>query len=179
MMEKKIIQELEQLGAMYTAPIKVSEIKFFPELRALCEMNSCGFYDTNWGCPPGCGEVEELSRRCAEFPHGIVYQYVGELEDSFDYEGMVKTGLIFGKISDGIRQFLWDNAVDFLVLGAGGCKQCGGECTYPDDPCRFPNRRNVSVESCGINVSVLCKQCGLDYIHGANTVTNTGLVLYK
>lgn len=178
-MEEKIVAELKNLGVAYTAPVTVSEIKFFPELRALCEMNSCGYYDTNWGCPPGCGPVEELAERCAEFPHGIVYQLVGKLEDSFDYEGMTKAGLAFGNISDGIRQFMRDNATDYLVLGAGGCKQCGGACTYPDDPCRFPHRRNVSVESCGINVSLLCEQCGLDYIHGPNTVTNTGLVLYK
>lgn len=177
-MEQRITEELHRLGAMYTAPIDAVKIKFSSELRTLCEMNSCGAYGTNWGCPPGCGEVDELARKAQEYPHGIVYQYVGILEDSFDYEGMMKAGSIFGKISDGIRSFMKENAPDSLVLGAGGCKLCP-ECTYPGNPCRFPDRKNVSVEACGINVSVLCAKCGLEYIHGANTVTNTGIVLFK
>ena len=137
-MEQRITEELHRLGAMHTAPIEVAKIKFSPELRTLCEMNSCGAYGTNWGCRPGCGEVDELARKAQEYPRGIVYQYVG----------------------------------------AGGCNLCP-ECTYPDDPCRFPDRKNVSVEACGINVSVLCAKCGLEYIHGPNTVTNTGVVLFK
>ena len=175
-MEQKIIRELKRLGALYTAPVKVADISFSPDLRTLCEMNSCGAYATGWGCPPGCGTVETLARRVRKYRRGVVYQYVGVLEDSFDYDGMMASEHFFGSISDGIRIFAEKNALDAWVLGAGGCRVCA-ECTYPGAPCRFPGRKNISLEACGINVSVLCESCGLAYIHGPNTITNTGLVL--
>lgn len=177
-MEQKITRELKRLGALYTAPVKVADISFSPDLRTLCEMNSCGAFGTNWGCPPGCGTVDELSCKVREYPSGVVYQYVGALEDSFDYEGMMEAGRVFGGITDGIRSFVQANVPASFVLGAGGCTLCG-TCTYPDAPCRFPERKNISVEACGINVSVLCAKCGLGYIHGPNTVTNTGVVLFR
>ena len=177
-MEQKITRELKRLGALYTAPVKVADISFSPDLRTLCEMNSCGAFGTNWGCPPGCGTVDELSCKVREYLSGVVYQYVGALEDSFDYEGMMEAGRVFGGITDGIRSFVQANVPASFVLGAGGCTLCG-TCTYPDAPCRFPERKNISVEACGINVSVLCAKCGLDYIHGPNTVTNTGVVLFR
>lgn len=176
-MEQTIIAELERLGAMYTASVEVSQISIVPDLRILCEMNSCGAYGTNWGCPPGCGDVEELAAKVQSYMHGIVFQTVGELADSFDFEGMMEAGRVFGVIADGMRSFVQKNLSSAFVLGAGGCELCA-ECTYPDAPCRFPERKNISVEACGINVSALCAKCGLDYIHGSNTVTNTGLVLF-
>lgn len=179
-MEQRITQELQKLGAMYTAPIAVSKISFSPELRLLCEMNRCGAYGAGWGCPPGCGTVEELARRVREYRRGVVYQSVGTLEDSFDYEGMMAAEHIFGEISDGIRLYLKGSVPEpeALVLGAGACRFCP-ECTYPAAPCRFPDRKNISLEACGIDVSILCEKCGLAYIHGAGTITNTGIVLFN
>ena len=177
-MEQKIVEALKGLGAMDTAAVLVPDIRFSSSFRTMCEMNHCGAYGTNWGCPPGCGEIESLIRRVQEYPRGIVYQFVGTLEDSFDYDGMMEAGRVFGTITDGIRSFVKETVPDALVLGAGGCRRCE-KCTYPEAPCRFPDQKNVSVEACGIDVSQLCAVCGLQYIHGPNTVTNTGLVLLR
>ena len=177
MLQEQIVTELTEAGAMFCAPVKVPGINFYPELRPLCEMNNCGCFATNWDCPPGCGSVDTLSAKVRAYPLGLVYQYVGKLADSFDVEGMMETNRVFNGITLAIKDYLSKNCSDFLVLGAGKCNICE-TCTYPDAPCRFPDLTNVSVEACGINVSELCSQCGLDYIHGPNTVTNTGLILY-
>ncbi|HIV13348.1 MAG TPA: hypothetical protein IAA63_09455 [Candidatus Pullilachnospira stercoravium] len=51
------------------------------------------------------------------------------------------------------------------------------ECTYPEAPCRFPDRSHGSIEGYGIMVSDLANQAGINYINGANTVTYFGALL--
>jgi len=177
-MNTQQIQELAlSLGAMEAKPVDLREIAFHQELRDMCTMNSCGKYGTNWGCPPGCGEMSELSKKVLSFSHGVVFQLVGQLEDSFDFEGMMANGEKFYQITHNIKQALAKGNLPFLVLGAGSCRECEN-CTYPDAPCRFPNEKHISVEACGIYVTKLCAAAGLNYINGENTITNTGLILF-
>ncbi|MEG2520397.1 MAG: DUF2284 domain-containing protein [Christensenellaceae bacterium] len=169
----EIEKSLIEFGAMHTAPLSPDKIHFYQEVRDLCAANSCGNYAKNWGCPPGCGQISELQQKIQSYQNGIVYQFITPLEDSFDYEGMLAAGKNFLLISTKARKafpYAW-------VLGGGGCSLCE-TCTYPTAPCAHPDLRNTSVEACGINVSELCSAAGLDYIHGKNTVTNTGIVLY-
>lgn len=175
--ESNILHSLKKHGAHFAAPVAAGSIRFYPELRKLCEMNKCGCYGTNWSCPPGCGDVHALSKRVRSFARAIVFQYVGTLEDSFDFEGMLASNEAFNRIAYAVRDDLAKETSGFLVLGAGKCTLCEA-CSYPDAPCRFPEKHIISVEACGIDVSELCIAAGLSYIHGANTVTNTGLILY-
>jgi len=103
---------------------------------------------------------------------------IGQLEDSFDVDGMMANGKKFYQITHDLRETLAKENLPFMVLGAGGCRECE-KCTYPDAPCRFPGRKHVSVEACGIYVTKLCATAGLNYINGENTITNTGLVLFS
>ncbi|MEA5002614.1 MAG: DUF2284 domain-containing protein [Christensenella sp.] len=174
---EQIMQSLKGYGAYAAAPVKVSDIRFYPELRESCEMNHCGCYGTNWSCPPGCGDVQSLKERVQSFSSAIAFQYVGTLEDSFDFEGMLASNAAFNRIAYAIQSDISGKTNHFLVLGAGKCTLCE-ICTYPNAPCRFPEKHIVPVEACGINVSELCTSAGLSYIHEPNTVTNTGLILY-
>ena len=62
------------------------------------------------------------------------------------------------------------------MLSNEGCDLCD-KCTYPDAPCRFPNRAHGSLEGYGIFVSEIAKIAGINYINGANTVTYFGAVI--
>ncbi len=172
-----IIQTLKTYGAYDASHVTVGDIRFYPELRELCEMNHCGCYQTNWSCPPGCGDVPSLAERVQSFSHAIAFQSIGTLEDSFDFEGMLASNAAFNRIAYAIQSDISEKTSRFLVLGAGKCTLCTS-CTYPEAPCRFPEKHIIPVEACGINVSELCAAAGLSYIHGSNTVTNTGLILY-
>ena len=52
-------EELEKLGLdtgfSHIAPLKCSTIELLPEVRQMCEANTCGMYGKRWSCPPGCG----------------------------------------------------------------------------------------------------------------------------
>ena len=58
----------------------------------LCESNACGNYGRSYMCPPDVGEVETLMGRLKDYRLALVYQTVGTLEDSYDFEGMMEAG---------------------------------------------------------------------------------------
>lgn len=177
MKKDEIIQLVMDKGSAGHGTVSIKDIRFYPELREMCTMNSCGKYDANWGCPPGCGEFDEIRGKLVQYGEGVLFQYIGQLEDSFDYENMSAAGHKFSRITKEIKKALNEDGGDYLVMGAGGCDLCE-ECTYPDAPCRFPDLRAIPMEGCGINVSEICGQAHINYINGQNTVTYTGMVAF-
>lgn len=156
--------------------ISVSEIPFDPEVRKLCEQNSCGKFGTCWTCPPAIGDLEELRRRATDFHHFFIFYKVYALEDSFDWEGMMDGARDFQKrILKLKKQIQATNSdFDYLVLGAGACMICE-TCSYPQkEPCRFPDRAIFSVEAFGIDAMKMMQTNGLQYNNGPNTVTYIG-----
>lgn len=158
--------------------VQTDQLTFSPSLRDLCKGNVCGAYGTSWMGPPAIGPVEDLQQQILAFKGGAVVQLVTELEDSFDYPGMVE-----GK--DQFEKLFQELVVDlngklprekFWPLGAGCCHICG-TCTYPDAPCLHPDIAVMSVEACGLLVNQMVTAAGLRYNNGPNTVSYVGLVL--
>ena len=88
-------KELEKQGLAHgfshVAPLDCSTIELMPEVRAMCEKNTCHRYGKCWSCPPGCGSLEECQKIIDAYQHGIIVQTVGELEDELDGETMMET----------------------------------------------------------------------------------------
>ncbi len=165
-------------GATYTATIESGSIPFAPELRALCDQNACGRFATCWVGPPAVGEVDDLKAQVRRFPMGIIVQTVDQLEDSFDYEGMVAARKNHMKVFRDIREAFRQAYPEWtmLTLDAGCCDLCP-QCTYPDEPCRYPDEAIPSVEAYGINVNPMLTAGGLKYNNGKDTVSYVGLIL--
>ena len=89
-------EELEKLamdsGFNHTAPLDVSTIEVRKEVRDACEQNTCNMYDLCWSCPPACGTLEECGNRIKAYHTGIILQSSIQLEDSFDFEGIMELG---------------------------------------------------------------------------------------
>ena len=157
--------------------IDSAEIPFSQTVVDACKANMCGRYGTCWTCPPGVGEYKELEAKIKSYKKAAVFTCKYDLEDSFDFEGMVEgqkqTRQVLRSITDALRS----SGEIFLALGCEGCNLCE-KCTYPDAPCRFPEKAVVSVEACGINVVELAKKIGVKYNNGANTVTYFCIVLW-
>ncbi len=86
--EKQIVLQIEELGASHAAYVETKDIPFEPAFRAACEQNACGYYNRCWTCPPDCGSIEASMARVKAFPHGVLFQTISPLEDSYDIEGM-------------------------------------------------------------------------------------------
>ncbi len=157
--------------------IPTSEIVFREDVVAACEANLCGQYGTCWTCPPGVGKFEELKKRALSFENALVFTCKYDLEDCFDYDAMYAAGKKARRTLFSIADAMRTDGLHFQAMGCGSCDLCE-KCTYPDAPCRFPDRALTSVEANGIQVIELAKKIGINYNNGSDTVTYFSIVLF-
>ncbi|MBT3319512.1 MAG: DUF2284 domain-containing protein [Clostridia bacterium] len=171
-------QKANEAGYTQVVDVDLSKLNFEPSLLAMCAQNACGYYGTNWTCPPGSGELEDLKKKILSYKEGVLVQKMYTLEDSFDFEGMMAGSADFNTLFYDMMDYLSGEIGDkFYSLKAGSCDLCE-QCTYPDAPCIIPDKARPSIEACGINVSALCDIAGIPYIYGANTVAYDALFLF-
>ena len=144
----------------------------------MCNPSQCPRYGKTWSCPPEAPSLEEMRKTVKSYAKGILVQTVGMLEDSYDWEGIQDAA----KCQSACFGRLWDALAPLYPrmypMGTGGCSKCE-KCTYPDNPCRFPDRMAYSMEACGLFVSKVCAANGAKYNHGPNTITYTGCFLLE
>ena len=177
-----IIQDIidtrrEELGIHQSAFVKTADLRFSDGVRHLCEENSCGQYGRTWACPPGVGTLEECKQQLLSYKNLFVFTTMHPLEDSFDVECMAAGKEQHCEVRPQVVRLFREQYENILVLSAGGCQLCPS-CTYPDAPCRFPEKLIPSLSSYGIEVNRLAAKAGINYINGANTVTYFTCILY-
>lgn len=178
-MDLDALREVGQsIGFTYVVPLKCSTIELLPEVRAMCEKNTCHKYGKCWSCPPGCGDLETCREILARYRGGILVQTVGELEDAMDGEGMMETEARHKEYFIKFEKYLRETWPDMLAIGAGCCTKCK-VCTYPDAPCRFPKQAFSSMEAYGMLVTQVCKANGLQYYYGPCTIAYTSCYLLE
>lgn len=158
--------------------INTDLIPFMQEVVDACRANRCGRYGTCWTCPPGVGDFRELEKKIKRYKYALVCSYKCELEDSFDFEGMMEGNRRARRDLRRMAEMMRKDGEEITVLGCEGCGLCE-KCTYPDAPCRFPEKAIPSVEACGISVVELAKITGINYNNGANTVTYFTITLWE
>ncbi|MHB1452358.1 MAG: DUF2284 domain-containing protein [Saccharofermentanales bacterium] len=168
---------LTDIGISQYGIISTGQIEFLPEIRELCEKNSCRNFATTWACPPAVGTLSECKEKCLMYDHAMVFNSVYPLEDSFDLEGMEAGHRKFKIVCDKLYYLVKSHLDDFLLLSNESCIRCK-DCTYPDSPCRFPEILFPSIEGFGILVVKLAEIAQISYINGKNTVTYFGMILY-
>lgn len=175
----QLVDLIQSLGANKAAVIEVSAIPFNTEHRKACEVNACGNYGRSWMCPPDVGEIDDLIQQAKQYKWAVVYQTVGTLEDSYDFEGMMEAGQKHNQLAQTISSAVSPEMNQpYLHLGAGGCRVCEVCAKKVGEPCRFPEQAMSSLEAYGVSVSELAALCGMNYINGVNTVTYFGTLLY-
>ena len=167
-----------EAGFTHAGPLDVSTIRLLDEVRAMCASNSCGAYGHSWSCPPACGELDALRRTVSGYRAGLLVQTVGELEDEFDGEGMMQAQEDHKRHFEALHALLLRQWPDLLALGAGTCRRCA-KCTYPDAPCRFPDKRVSSMEAYGMLVMEVCKANGMRYYYGPKSIAYTSCFLLE
>ena len=165
-----------EVGFTNAARLDVSTIRLREDVRAMCSANNCGAYGRNWSCPPACGEIDSLQKIVSGFREGILVQTVGEIEDSFDAEGIMEAEALHKAHFAALHEQLIKDHPGLLALSAGTCTRCKS-CTYPDAPCRFPEKRFSSMEAYGILVMDACKANGLSYYYGPQHIAYTSCFL--
>jgi len=172
----KLALMAKECGFTHSAPLDITTLEFMQDIRDMCNPKQCQKYNTTWSCPPACPSLEEMRNFVKGYAGGLLVQTVGELEDSYDWDGIQAASARhkenFGIMQEAIKK----DHPSVFAMGAGACTICE-TCTYPGAPCRFPDRMCSSMEACGLFVSKVCKDNGLAYNYGQNRIAFTSCFL--
>lgn len=167
----------KQIGFEHISELNTASLNPSPDVRKMCRADICQHYGHSWSCPPACGQLETLRKRMLSFEHGILVQSVGYMDDEFDIDTIAQT--------ESLQKFRFDKLVRqakhihpaLFAMACGTCTRCK-RCTYPDRPCRYPDRLYPSMEACGLMVKDVCDASGLQYCYGQNTIAFTSCILF-
>lgn len=174
----------ENIGFSHYGEVNMESLVPRTDIRDMCTADKCGNYGKSWSCPPSpvCGTIEENQQKLKSCSKGILVQTTGQMEDAFDMSIIRETEDAHKKRFDTLvrqtRLLLKKEGGSCIPLAAGGCRRCE-KCTWPDKPCRYPEKLYPSMEACGLWVSDVCKKSDLEYNYGENTITFTSCILYK
>ena len=173
---EKAMEIAREVGFETVAPLDVSTLVVRQEAREMCAANKCSVYGKSWSCPPACGTLEECEAKMKEFTQGILVQSIGELEDSWDIEGLQELEQKHKERFQKIAHAMAAEKGKMLPLTAGCCTLCK-KCAYPE-PCRFPEKLISSMEAFGLVVNQVCTENGVAYYYGSDKMAYTGCVLF-
>jgi len=177
MLNKELIeQQLAKLPLFQYGFMKSEELFFTQRVRNICE-TECPRYHTTWACPPAVGTVEECKARCLSYPELLMISTVTEVSDIANMEEGLATRQEHERLTYEVAQMIKEQGCEILVLSTESCSQCE-QCTYPDAPCRKPQKMFPCVESHGILVTDLCEKHGMEFFNG-NIVTWFSIILFR
>ena len=172
----KLAETAKECGFTYCVPLNISGLEFLTEVREMCNKKACGNYGTSWSCPPACPSLDEIQAIAQSYNGGLLVQTVGDIEDDCDWDGMMAIGARhkanFGRLWDKLDE----SYPSVFAMGAGVCMLCE-PCTYPNTPCRYPQRLSYSMEACGLLVNKVCTDNGLGYNYGKEKISFTSCFL--
>ena len=175
-MTETIIRNAYRVTLSEIGPVDISELEFEDWVRDFCK-NGCRSYNSSWACPPAVGTLEECRERCLQYRNMMLFDKCYKLSGSFDSIGVQNAMSDFKLIVDRYAELLSPILSRSLFLTNEGCTRCE-KCTWPDAPCRFPEKLHHTIEGYGFNITKMARRAGLHYNGGPNTVTFFGAVLY-
>ena len=176
-MDRQAVEaQLCELPISQYAWIDPRRIEFSERIRYVCE-HECTMYGKSWACPPAVGSVAECREKVLSYPEGLVFTTLTEVEDIADLEATLATRAPHEQITRQVRDILRQYASDVLTLSTEACAICE-HCTYPNAPCRNPDRMFPCVESYGIVATDLAEKNGIEFYNG-NLVTWFSVLCYR
>lgn len=169
---------IHETGIYQYGFISPSEATFYDWVRDMCKDNKCGMYAATWACPPAVGTLDACRERCLQYDTMMIFSGLFSLNGPFDFEGMKKGVSGFKPMVRKLDDLIGPLVGNRLVLSNEGCDTCE-RCTYPDAPCRFPDRLYHSMEGYGLVISDLAKKAGVKYNNGEGTMTFFGAILFN
>ena len=175
--KEELLLLAQNVGFWEVGYLDMAYLRYYPEVRKICEQNTCRNYGKTWACPPAVGSLQDCQCRVEQYRTMLLFSGKYDLEDSFDFEGMTEGLHAFKNMVDAFEEKIRERLTNYLLLSNEGCGRCE-TCTYPTSPCRYPSKLHHSIEGYGFVVSELAKHAGIRYINGADTVTYFGALLF-
>jgi predicted metal-binding protein len=174
---ENIMTLLTEAGFECLGEFDPADLEARVEVREMCAADKCHAYGHSWACPPALADLDTSNERFHHYQHGLVFQTIGNMEDEFDYEAIIIAEKEHHRRFNKLVDELADDREQLMLLAAGTCTICP-TCTYPDKPCRFPDKVYPSMEAMGLMVADVCKLAGIPYYHGPGTLAFCSSLLY-
>ena len=84
MTDNEILKVAAAAGIDKAAMVDADDLVFEYEFRKYCEMNNCGNYGKNYGCPPDCGTPAEMEQKARKYQKALVLQTIQPVKDITD-----------------------------------------------------------------------------------------------
>ena len=174
---KNLMELARGTGFEEVCPVNMDALIPLESVREMCSSGTCKVYGTSWSCPPALPDLEHSEKLFAARNCGVLVQTVAKMKDELDHEALKKAMEDHKRRFDTLVRQLKVLDIDFLPLGAGTCSICY-KCTYPDKPCRYPDKMYSSMEAYGLMVNDVCTASGMKYNYGPCTMSFTcGILL--
>ncbi len=166
-----------EMGFSVAGDVNTDFIECEEDIRALCAPDKCPNYGSGWICPPGCGSVENCRGIVQRYKNALLLQSISENVDMSRGEELQRLAETHNRLAAELFVRIRIEQGDAYLLTTGGCALCE-KCSYPDEPCRFPDKNRGSLSAFGINVEKLCKKAGIEYSFIPSVVRLIACVLY-
>ncbi|HIZ45282.1 MAG TPA: DUF2284 domain-containing protein [Firmicutes bacterium] len=174
---ERIEGRLTELPIIQYEFFDISELTFSERVRYICE-TECPQYGRSWACPPAVGTVAACRERCFSYEEGFLFASVSQVRDIADLEETLSTREGHEKLTHQVKGIFQKEGFEVMALSTESCAICE-MCSYPDSPCRHPDKMFPCVESYGILVTDLAEKYGIEFIQGSQIVTWFSLLFLK
>ena len=171
------IDKAKSLGFTAAAVINTDVIACEESIRALCAPDKCSNYGSSWVCPPGCGSIENCRETVGSYKNAILLQGVWENVDFTDGDAMQKITRMHNDKAIKLFKQIREEQGSAYLLTTGGCGLCE-KCTFPDEPCRIPDKNRGSLSAFGVNVTKLCEAAGMEFSFTSGIMRMVACILY-
>lgn len=163
-------------GFWETGMIQIDTLHYNSVVRKIC-IEKCQYYGTSWACPPAVGTLEQCRKRCEQYDYMMLFSGKYEIEDFFNSAKLLESISWFKKMVERFDKKISNFLSSYILLSNEGCGVCQS-CTWPDAPCRFPDKLYHSIEGYGFNINQLADYAKMRYNNGQNTITYFGALLF-
>lgn len=171
------VDTAKNIGFTSAVAVDSSVIECEESIRALCAPDKCGNNGSSWVCPPGCGSIEHCRDIVAPYENVLILQSVHENVDYSDREKMYSITREHNGNAMKLFEQIKEEQGSAYLLTTGGCDLCE-KCTFPDEPCRIPDKNRGSLSAFGVNVGKLCGAAKMEYSFTEGILRMVACILY-
>ena len=177
-MDRNLLERrMAELPIVQYVFFETEELVFTERVRIVCQTD-CAQYGKSWACPPAVGTVEACREKCLGYPHALLITTMTEVEDIANLEAALATRGDHEAVTRQVNGFFRDQGVETYPLSTESCAICA-KCSYPNGPCRHPDKMFPCVESHGILITETAERYGISFQAGGNIVTWFSVIFYK
>lgn len=174
MLKDDIIKAINEAGFDEYKEISSKDLIFSEDVFGECAKNTCGNYGKNHSCPPLSGDMEENKARFLKYENGIIINKIVDMGEF--YEKMMTATKEAGDALQNLRDLLEDKPV--LIAGPGGCRICKTCAAIDNEPCRFPDKKQYSMEGSGMDIVSMSRKFNMIYNAGDHKLGYFYIVMY-